>query len=219
MTASSRVIEEITDNLDRRRFDITRIRRVVFSYAGKPLEATTIQMGIPMIYAHWEGYVKEVCQVYLEYIEASVSRIRELHPAVLAYLWTPRLTQLSRGLSFKRKKAIAEIALNFMSDPVLFTEKQKTIDTKSNLNFETLESIAKHLCLNITELQNWKTHLNSLVHLRNNIAHGARPSSLTSSDFDTYATNALSLMESFEQALINAIETRSFCKGSLKVVP
>lgn len=205
------VLERITENLDRRRLEITNLRRVVLGYLEKPLESTAARMAIVMVYAHWEGYVKEVCQLYLEFVESAVTCCRELQPALLGYLWTPMLRPLTGGINIKRKTAVAESALYSLGEPVLFPEAEKTIDTRANLNYSILETIASSLCLDISKLATWRPHLNSLVHLRNNIAHGALPGSLTYSDFDDHASVILALMEDFELVLMTAVRTRAFC--------
>lgn len=83
MSISESIIEEITDNLDKRRLEITNLRRVLLNYSGKPLEVTIVRMTIPLLYANWEGYVKEVCQLYLEYVEKSGTLNRELKADLL----------------------------------------------------------------------------------------------------------------------------------------
>jgi len=98
--------EEISDNLDKRRFEITNLRRVLLNYVGKPLESTVVRMAIPLLYANWEGYVKEVCQLYLEYIERSGTKNRELKADLLGYLWSSSLRPLTGGLNFEKKKPL-----------------------------------------------------------------------------------------------------------------
>lgn len=93
----------------------------------------------------------------------------------------------------------------------MFKDSEKTVDTASNLRFQVLESIAASLCLNIASLAPWKSHLNALVDLRNNIAHGSRPTTLTVVDFDRLATNTIGMMEEFEKVVIFSLHTRSFC--------
>jgi hypothetical protein len=210
MSLIETVLEEIADNLDQRRMEITNLRRVIQNYIGKPLETTAIPMAIPMLYAHWEGYVREVCQLYLEYIEASGIKIRELRPDLLGYLWTPALKPLVGGLAFARKRVIAELALTCMENPVKFAESERIINTKSNLNFEVLRDIAANLCLDISALVPRKNHLDALVSLRNNIAHGARPRTLDFTNFEEHASSLISLMEEFERSLIIGLEQRSF---------
>lgn len=210
MSLAETVLEEITGNLDQRRLEITNLRRVVQNYIGKPLETTAIRMAIPMLYADWEGYVREVCELYLEYIETSGIKIRELRADLLAYLWTSALKPLVGGLDFARKKAVAELALTCMENPVKFADSERIINTKSNLNFDVLGDIAANLCLDISALMPWKSHLDALVHLRNNIAHGARPRTLDYTNFEDHASSLIALMEEFERSLLKALEDRSF---------
>ena len=211
MNALQSVLENVTNNFEQRRLEITKLRRVTLNWEGKSLEATVVDMGIPMIYAHWEGYVKEVCQLYLEYVESSVGCSRELHADLLGYMWTPQLRPLIGGLNSERRRAVAELALDSHRAPVAFSETEKAIDTKSNLRYSVLESIAEALHLDITLLATWKRNLDVLVDMRNNIAHGARPRSLTCSDFEGYAARTLALMEAFEGVIVSALTERTFC--------
>lgn len=211
MTATSSFLETIADNLDQRRLELTSLRRILLNFLNTPLEGTAVRMGIPMIYAVWEGYVKEVCQLYLEYIENTVLRVADLNPAILGYLWTSALRPLTGGLNVSRKTSVAKLALKTSSAPVVFERTEKEIDTKSNLNYGCLEKIAEHLCLDISPLAGWKKHLDALVNLRNNIAHGSRPNGLRYSNFDGHVYNVVNLMEAFEQVLSMAVTSRVFC--------
>ena len=213
MRMSASLIETIAENLDQRRLEFTKLRRVLLNYIGTPIEPAVVRMGIPMIYALWEGYIKEVCQLYLEYIEKNVPCIVDLQPAILGYMWTSELRPLTGGLNFARKTAVASLALGSASTPVAFPDTEKEINTKSNLNYRVLEDIANHLCLDIAALTTWKFHLNALVNLRNNIAHGARPTSLCYADFDEYSRNTIALMEAFEGVICDAVNNRAFCNA------
>jgi len=210
---STSLIETIAENLDQRRLEFTKLRRVLLNYVGTPMEPAVIRMGIPMIYALWEGYIKEVCQLYIEYIEVNVPCVVDLQPAILGYMWTPELRPLTGGLNFDRKKTIASLALGSASAPVAFGSTEKEIDTKSNLKYSVLEDVANHLCLDISAMTTWKVHLNALVDLRNNIAHGSRPRSLSYADFDEHAWNMVALMEAFERVICNAVSKRAFCSA------
>lgn len=88
-----------------------------------------------MIYAVWEGYVKEVCQLYLQYIEKTVSRVADLDPAIIGYLWTPELRPLTGGLKFSHKTSIARLALETNSNPVVFHRAEKEINYTPTLAF------------------------------------------------------------------------------------
>jgi hypothetical protein len=211
MTPEDAAIESIGANLDERRRGFTGLRRVVLDYVGKPLESTAVSMAVPIIYAHWEGYVKEACQLYIEHIERTVPKGGDLQPAVLGQLWTPVLRTLMGGINTDKKRAVAEHAVKSLGASVRFGLDEKSIDTSSNLKFRVLESIAAGLCIDVSQLEHAKHHLDSLVELRNNIAHGARPTTLRYPDFDGHATRILNLMEELEGVLSQAIRSRAFC--------
>ena len=203
--------EEISENLDKRRFEITNLRRVLLNYVGKRLESTVTRMAIPLLYANWEGYVKEVCQLYLEYIERSGTKNRELKAEMLGYSWSSSLKPLTGGINFEKKKCIAELALNRMDDFVEFSESEKNINTKANLKFDVLANISAHLCFDVSLLIPYRHHLNALVNLRNNIAHGSFSPTMDYDTFDEYAKSILELMENFENIIIHNLTNRHFC--------
>ena len=101
-----------------------------------------------------------------------------------------------------------------MDNPVQFANNERTINTKSNLNFDVLVDIATHLCLDTLALQPQKHHLNTLVHIRNNIAHGSFPTALNYDIFEEHASSLICLMEEFENIILSTLEKRSFCTNN-----
>jgi hypothetical protein len=201
----------IAANIDSRRLELTRLRRIVLHHASSTLESTVVRMSIPMLYALWEGFVKESCQAYIEHVEVEVATAESLKPAILGYLWTPELRKLSGGVGFDKKHNIARLALTGLKKPVRFGEAERAVDTKSNLDFQVLEEIARHLCLDTASLQGERKHLDALVNLRNSIAHGAKPTGMEVSDFEQHASTVVHFMEQFEEVLRRAMHNRSFC--------
>ena len=120
------------------------------------------------------------------------------------------LKPLTGGLNFEKKKAIAELALNRMDDGVRFSESERNINTKANLSFDVLKDISDHLCFDVSPLITYKRHLNSLVNLRNNIAHGSFPSTMDYDIFDEHAKSILDLMSNFENIVIYNLTKRNF---------
>jgi hypothetical protein len=126
-------------------------------------------------------------------------------------MWTPELRQLAGGLNFSKKKSVAEMALGAGSASVLFRTSEKEVNTRSNLKYDVLEDIANCLCLDISAMCGWRTSLNALVNLRNNIAHGERPGGLSYKEIDDFISTTLSMMEKFEIVLSEAARDRVFC--------
>ena len=210
MAELSSTEEQISNNLIDRRGQFRQIERVIHEFLGKTLEHTVVAMAIPMIYAHWEGYVKEICQLYLEYIEDSVENGRSLSPMLLGYLWSPALQPLTGGINAKRRANVAIAAVRSLSSPVEFSDADRSVNTGSNLNFEQLEKIGEQLCIDITSLSDHRHSLNSLVHSRNNIAHGSIPSQLRFADLQSRISDTEELMKDFELQTLDALRRRTF---------
>ena len=203
-------VEQITNNLTDRSVQFRQIERATVGFAGKTLESTVVTMAIPMVYAHWEGYVKDACQLYLEHIEHSVRSGYDLSPFLLGYLWSPVLRPLTGGTNSQRRADVAVEAVRSLHSPVTFSESEKSVSTRSNLNFAQLENIGQLLCIDIKALSTHRRHLNSLVNFRNNIAHGSIPGQLRFSDLVPRIASTEELMKGFERQIIDALSRRTF---------
>ena len=210
MADLSSTLDQITNNLTDRRSQFRQIERVIRGFIGNRLEHTVVAMAIPMVYAHWEGYVKEICQLYLEHIEHSVRTGYGLAPVLLGYLWSPVLRALVGGTNTQRRADVAKEAVRSLNSSVVFSESEKDISTRSNLDFDQLERVAEQLCIDVTSLSTHRRSLNSLVHIRNNIAHGSIPRQLQFSDLKIRMSSAESLMKDFETQIVDALRSRTF---------
>jgi hypothetical protein len=75
----------VSDELDRRREAVTRVKRVVAHVRGTTIEQTASVMAIPMLYAHWEGYVKQTVGTYVEFIESQAMLPHEANAGIFAF--------------------------------------------------------------------------------------------------------------------------------------
>ena len=210
MAELSATLEQIFDNLIDRRSQFRQIERAIREFAGKTLEGTVVAMAIPMVYAYWEGYVKEICQLYLEHVEHSVKSGSNLSPVLLGYLWSPVLQPLTGGINAQRRADVAIEAVRSLHSPVVFSESERGVNTGSNLNFEQLEKIGQQLCIDVTSLSAHRRSLNSLVHVRNHIAHGSIPNRLRFSDLEIRMAATEELMKDFEYQIVDALRRRTF---------
>lgn len=208
----------IADCLDRRRTALTETVRVVAANRGTVLHQRACAMAIPMLYAHWEGYAKEVLQLYVEFLEKSALAQRDVHASLLAYSWSSSFRRLSGSLTHDRKVALIERFLGSLTEALAFEETEREIDTKSNLLFRVLEDLARIFCLDISPMRGQSKKLDSLVNRRNNIAHGGREQKIEDSDIEDYRSLVIGLMESLEKVLDGAVQSASYrCTRAVEV--
>jgi MAE_28990/MAE_18760-like HEPN len=69
-------IDDLQDRLDSaiswRRVELSALKSAVEQAEnrspGSPLSRALARSGVAMLYAHWEGFVKEACQAYVDYV-------------------------------------------------------------------------------------------------------------------------------------------------------
>jgi len=204
----------IADCLDRRRNALTETARVVAAHKGTVLHQRACAMAIPMLYAHWEGFAKEVLQLYVEFLEKSAVAQREVHASLLAYSWSGSFRKLSGNLTHDRKVELIERFLGSLTEALAFEKREREVDTKSNLVFEVLEELARFFCLDVGPMRDQSKKLDALVNRRNNIAHGGREQKIEDSDIEDYRSLVLNLMESLEKVLDSSVESGTFRRSS-----
>lgn len=83
---TAKTLNELQDALDEglswRRIELfaltAEIERHDKQSATSPLARALARSGLAMLYAHWEGYTKEACQHYVDYVVARRPKIGEL---------------------------------------------------------------------------------------------------------------------------------------------
>lgn len=212
MSAEDTFVQGVADSLDRRRTSLTETLRVVASARGTVLIDQACRMSVPMIYAIWEGFAKEVLQLYVEYLGSIELPQSEASTSLLAYAWTNSFAKLSHTLTHEKKVELVDKFYAGLTDRLVFDKRQREINTKSNLLFEVMEDIAGSLCLDIDPLRAHKHKLDALVHRRNTIAHGGRDQPINEDTVSEYRDLVLALMEALELTLQSAIANRTFVR-------
>ncbi len=212
MRTEEEFLHDLADALNRRRGEISNTRRVVHQFRDNVLEQTAARMAIPILYAQWEGFVKESLQDYIRFMEERDIQESRLHPSLLAYSWLPLARRLAGGLNFDKQTHIVLRALQVQERVAEFAAEEREINTESNLGFAVLEKLSKWFNIDIAPLHDKGKPLDALVGRRNNIAHGEQPQKIVAEDIDDLASFVLDILERFEGVLIDAVSTASYMR-------
>jgi hypothetical protein len=120
-------LASIADELDRRREAVTRVKRVVAHLRGTTLEQTAAIMAIPMLYAHWEGYVKQTVSTYVEFVESQAMLPHQANAGIFAFSIKKKIRGLIHNQSAVKMAEFAGWLINIASVPVAFEDKN--VDT------------------------------------------------------------------------------------------
>jgi hypothetical protein len=139
------------------------------SKASETLNAA-IRSGIPILYAHWEGYIKAISIGYLEFVSCQQEPHKNLSESFLLLaiksVWDGTATQ-----NENLRKTIHFIANS--GDKRSNLPYKDVISTRSNLNSTNLKDIIHTLGLDYSEYELKEKLIDEkLVKARHTIAHG-----------------------------------------------
>jgi MAE_28990/MAE_18760-like HEPN len=198
----------MADAVDRRREEISLILRVVANEEDTVLEQTASIVALPVLYAHWEGFVKEAVGEYIEFVEKQDLEPFQAHPTIFSFAMKKRLKGLILSGSIEKMTDFATWIVSSALGPVRFEDKN--VVTGGNLSYSNLTDLCDSLKIDAVRLDADKRKIDALVNRRNNIAHTGRPMKLDRSDVADDAALVLRLIETFEAILKECVEAERY---------
>lgn len=172
-------------------------------------QATSIRAGVPLLYAHWEGFVKQASQDYLNFVSCQRLTYGDLANCFVVFGAKKHLA----GIAGSRKASINIEAVDFFrrcaserADLVL----SNAINTKSNLNSDIFENIAMSIGVPVTPYDAYYNLINeSLLARRNKIAHGEYLD-LSADDFRGLSDEVIKLLRMYKTDIENLASVSAF---------
>lgn len=174
-----------------------------------PQRKPFIRAGISLLYAHWEGFIKNSSEIYLSYVESRALPYRDLKSCFVVFGLKGKINTLVEG-----KKSLPNIeAMDFIfskMDETARLQISTAVNTESNLTSEVFRNIAGSLNINTSQYET-KFQLidSSLVKRRNKVAHGEFLD-VKGSDFSSLVDEMLNLMRLYKTDIENAASLESY---------
>jgi hypothetical protein len=207
-----RSTNDIQDHLDGeigwRLREIDQLKKLVREGTSLAQNAL-IRAGVPLVYAHWEGFVKSSAEAFLNFVVHQRKRYRELNECFSLHGLAGRLEILDQSKKHHRRlEALRFIALG-MEQEAHFAWQDK-INTKANLNSEVFESIAAAIGLDTARyVARYALMDEQLLKSRNQIAHGERLT-VSGPAFCNLADETITLIRWFKTDLENAVALKGY---------
>ncbi len=172
-------------------------------------QKTLIRAGVPLLYAHWEGFVKNAAEIYIAYVSCRRLRFDELK-SNFVFLGAKRHIQ-NMALSKKAEVSIAVVDFfrNKMNEraEILISN---SIDTESNLSSVVFKNIVLTLGIDYTKYESRANFIDiSLLKVRNCIAHGAYLQ-IGGEDYRVLADEVIMLLRWIKNDLENSASADGF---------
>ncbi|MFJ2554962.1 MULTISPECIES: MAE_28990/MAE_18760 family HEPN-like nuclease [unclassified Streptomyces] len=174
--ASIRTIENLesvlTEDLKWRTHEMQLWEQVASSCRSHQLPGI-LRGGIALVYAHWEGYVKEGTRAYLEYVSRKGLKVGQLRSEIAAVALRSKLGRGEASKSSSTHTEIVELLRSADALPAKIPYTSATIRTRSNLHFDTFADIMHSIGCDASRHEIYRSIIDKrLLRHRNDIAHG-----------------------------------------------
>jgi len=165
------------------------------------------RMCIPMIYAHWEGYVVSSLRLLLDHLNKLQLSPNDVDTKLIVIGLGRAYNSLSGKQSFDQKvdftvkfKDLFERAIKFKKD----------IDTKSNLNSKVLKELCNMFGFGFEEFNNVIADIDRVVTFRNKIAHGENSILPDTDSIEKYISSVTAATDIFLEEIDKFLSNESY---------
>jgi hypothetical protein len=205
-------LRAISDEYAWRKKELIDFRLSVAS-RNATLKLLFIRAGVPLAYAHWEGFVKNATEHLLNYVSHLPLRNDELSDVFFAH---SAKTQIARLVESARVTSATQAAC-FVRDSaqeLAVIRHKNYVDTESNLSAHVFDQIAQSVGVDTKHYKYLYPYIDeSILHCRNKIAHGETVK-LSESDFRALTDRVVDLIHMYCTDLQNIAVSGGFRRAS-----
>ncbi len=168
-----------------------------------------IRAGVPLAYAHWEGFIKTSSELLLNFVSNQGLQNKELSDPYFTHSVKTHIVSVlesTRALTVSDAACFVRDAANRKAD----IRHRNYVDTSSNLSSDVFEQIARSLGVNLTPYRHYFPYIDeTIVNGRNKIAHGEYMQ-LTVLDFHALVDRVSDLVRMYKTDLENIVINKKF---------
>jgi len=212
-----RTLEELSDRLTEDLAWRKKELAILLSAARKRSNSeikhkTMIRSAITVLYAHWEGYIKDAATCYLNFISRRRLPYKNLQDSFCALSIQSEYSSFLQTQKFEHFMKVANFFLNRLQE-TSNVPTENAFSTKSNLDSKVLKEIITILSLDYkVYLTKEKMIDHRLLYYRNNIAHGKELYPEIKMVEELYH-EIINLMNIFKNQIENAASLHKYRKG------
>jgi hypothetical protein len=171
--------------------------------------SAALRAGVALLYAHWEGWIKNIATFYIEFVAHQQLTYEELSTPLLAVALKRKMTELGEATTAGPHIAFAVFLRSELSGTAGLNARGAVI-TEANLNSVLLHDIIRRLGLDYQPYE-LKAKLidQGLLYKRNNIAHG-QYLEVDLKEFELLHTEITRLLQRFATEALNHAALKNF---------
>lgn len=207
--------ERVQKGLAHRKAELSRLSILVSgSHQDSSQESVICRSSIVLTYAHWEGFVKQISKLYVDYVNSCKVLVLDMKPCFQAAHVQTHLNRASKGV---RIPFLAELLDRIDLDrrATFFVDPVKLVDTESNLTSEAFRNVVASIGLAYLEFYSTRQAFidEKLVFSRNQVAHGELVPFRSAETLERIET-VRTLLDMYANQILDAARDSSFLKKS-----
>ncbi len=207
------LVDLIDEDLSWRKMELVHFNTIV-SKRDSPQRQPALRGAVALLYAHWEGFVKNACHWYLCYLASQSLTLNQLRPEIAALTLRGKIVQLEGA---KRTSAHRELVRHLREEGgqrARIPTDRDAVRTESNLTFSVLEDILISIGCDPSVYELYRDLIDDqLVNSRNKIAHGEQEFIREPEWLDLY-TQVIQIMDSISTQICNSAIQKSYLLDS-----
>lgn len=204
----------LLNELTWRRQELSDIKSVVEQIDSESIKKVILRTWIVLLYAHWEGFIKEVTQKYIREVNKLGIRAGRMSHNLAQCIFLEQLKGMSENKTYK---SYADIYSKIMKKRGERCKISETINTKSNLTKKIFEDILFLVDIDESWYLPKYNFIDDLVNMRNEIAHG-RGSVVTLEKCKEYNNYMISIMEKYLNDLVDCYTLEKFKRKTVRTL-
>lgn len=212
-----RTLSEFQDELDKsfawRLREVSYIRTSAMG-SQSFAQAAMLRAGLPLLYAHWEGFVKQASEIYIGYVSAQKIPIQQLASCFVVFGAKKHLVHLAQSKSATVNIEAVEF-LRASESLASILSLSTSVNTESNLSSTVFENIATSVGVSLAPYSAYANLIDkTLVDRRNKIAHGEYLE-LDGEAFESLAEDVVKLLRMYKNDIENLASTKAFLRSNV----
>ncbi len=160
--------------------ELSNYRSALITEQNEKAKKAKIRAGVALLYAHWEGFIKQLANWYYDFVSFQSHNISDLSESFASIILRAELKILENSNKIKDHQRVIKMIFEGMNKTAYFSSKSPI--RTSNLKFEIFEDVCILLGIDPIEFESrYKRGFDrnirltideDLVGQRNSIAHG-----------------------------------------------
>ena len=211
-------VEQLVEQLDKkyfgRRQELTALDLTIKKADSETAIRALLRASVPLIYSHWEGFIKESAGLYVKHVCSQNRTGSELKSNFTALAVKKKMLETLKSRKTSEHESLVKEIMRLLNEPLPHADA--LIDTESNLSSAVLQEVFRSIGLSFGEFWEIRSEFidREMVNRRNEIAHGTmRP--VTREEYDELSDFIEKALKQFKESIEEAALNKVYLKETM----